>query len=151
MDTLTQKYVDVELHPKLTQQTTTETVELLSAEDSIIELGGRARSKPEPVIQWKKNIQSSSASSSLPPQNDGGLRLVAKSASDAWFEVVVVKQQQQQQEEEAAATSERATAIPLAMQVDLGNGSWESSLVPVAEGKEEQQDSVTFDLLLAWL
>lgn len=128
VDTLTQKFVDTaQLQPTKASLGTSETVELLSAEDSIIELGGKARGTPEPVDHWEH-----------PVLETAGLRLVAKSASDAWFELVVVNND----------TTAVTQMIPLALQVDLGDGSWESSLVPVAEGKDG--DNVTFDLVLAW-
>lgn len=143
VDTLTQTYVDVELKPNWTETlVTSETVELLSAEDSIIELGGRARSTPEEVDKWNPALEKGDEA-----QRPAGLRLVAKSASDAWFELIVDVAEEIASIDTTA--KKKASAIPLALQVDLGNGSWESSLVPVAEGKEN--DSVTFDLVLAWL
>jgi hypothetical protein len=111
----------------------TDTVELLSAEDSIIELGASANDTPAEVSQWN--------SSTIPLENLTAsammIRLVAKSASDAWYELVL-----------PSSGENASNAVPLAVEVDLGNGSWESSLIPTQPNVKD--DMVIFDLVLVW-
>ena len=63
----------------------------------------------------------------------------------AWFELVIMEEQ---------PTSDGVyCAIPLAMQIEVGNGSWESSLVqPDSKGEsgDATNDIVIFNLLLVW-
>jgi hypothetical protein len=137
VDTLEQRFVQAELKPALMNGLeTTETVELLSAEDSIIELRGKTLRTPELVMNWDPELvlkRVDTAEGSVP-----FIRLVAQSAADAWFEVVVL---------EAQADVSMASAVPLALEVDLGHGSWESSLIPT---KDVAKDMVVFDLVLVW-
>ena len=129
VDSLTQTVLDVELKPGLTTHLKeTDTVELLSAEDSILEMGVRASDMPESVRQWDPSTATGETCS---------LRHVATSASNAWFELRV---------RDTAKATLRATAVPIAFEVDVGNGSWESSLI---EAKGED-DKVTFDIVLVW-
>jgi hypothetical protein len=136
LDTLRQTHVDVDLKPDLTNALgATETVELLSAEDSIIELGSKAGNLPEAVRKWNPNDFLSSAT-----VTSSKLQLVAKSASDAWFELFCISSVFDD-------TSSFGTfAFPIALQVDLGHGSWDSSLIPPNE--EGSKDSVTIDFVL---
>jgi hypothetical protein len=136
-DTLVQRFVQAELKPALMDGLqTTETVELLSAEDSIIELRGKTLRTPELVMNWDPELVLKlvdTAEGSVP-----FIRLVAQSAADAWFELVVL---------EAQTDMSMASAVPLALEVDLGHGSWESSLIPT---KDVAKDMVVFDLVLVW-
>jgi hypothetical protein len=102
-------------------------VDLLSAEDSIIEMGGKARETPKSVINWDAANASTSETT---------MSLVAQSASDAWFELVV-------------APGFDASALALQLQVAVGEGLWESSLIQPKEDSEES-DWVGFDLVLTW-
>lgn len=141
VDTLTHTVVRAKLKPALASTLgTTETVELLSGEDSIIELGGKARETPEQVLNWHSDAVVENLDSDSGSVASTSLRLLAQSASDAWFELSV--------REDDMPSSPAVSAIPLALEVDLGNGSWESCLIPVAEGVNN--DKVAFDLVLAW-
>lgn len=143
VDTLTQTACRVKLKPDLASTLgSTKTVELLSAEDSIIELGVNARDTPEPVLNWDPDAIVENLDSDSGAVVSSSMRVVAQSASDAWFELVV------REIIEGPSSPAKATAIPLAVEVDLGNGSWESSLIPVKEGVGN--DKVTFDLVLVW-
>ncbi|GKY93537.1 hypothetical protein MPSEU_000321100 [Mayamaea pseudoterrestris] len=107
------------------------TVELLSGEDSIIELGVSGSKVPIEVKNWQ------------PRQGDdggGSVTLIAQSASVAWFELTLTGMS------EASSTG---VAIPLALEIELGNGSWETSMIPrrldLAEGAV---DTFRLDLLI---
>jgi hypothetical protein len=137
VDTLEQQFVQAELKPALMNGLeTTETVELSSAEDSIIELRGKTLRTPELVTNWDPELvlkRVDTAEGFVP-----FIRPVAQSAADAWFELVVL---------EAHADASMASAVPLALEVDLGHGSWESSLIPTID---VAKDIVVFDLFLVW-
>jgi len=135
VDTLQQTILDLELNLDLTKSlTATDTVELKSAEDSIIELGAQSRETPVAVLEWDPARAATSSAVSA-------IQLVAQSASDAWFELVL--------RQPPESNSGPFNAVPLAMEVDLGGGSWESSLIPVEE-VNEGNDKVTLDIVLAW-
>ena len=130
VDELTQTYLDIELDTKILRDLpTTEAVELLSSEDSFIEFGGKARETPTEIREWKAPSGQSEKSS---------LRMVASSSSTAWFELVTTG---------LVAHESRRPAIPIALQVQVGNGSWESSLIPQ---QKDDDDFVSFDLVIAW-
>lgn len=134
VDTLHQTHADVELNTDVLKDfVETETVELLSAEDSIIELGGRARQTPPEVSNW--NLATVQV-------GDAAMRLVAKSASDAWFELIMP---------ELPLTDDAPTpAVPVQLRVELGDGSWESSLIARKPTEDGKPDMVVFDLVIAW-
>ena len=132
VDTLQQTLLDVALISGLDVVSSIDTMELLSAEDSIIELGASANDTPDDVWQWNGRVVGAAATPSAMM-----MRLVAKSASDAWLELVL-----------PSLLENAANAVPLALEVDLGNGSWESSLIPTQPNVPD--DKVTLDLVLAW-
>jgi hypothetical protein len=137
VDTLSQRRLDVEVVGTVFQASPwTETVELQSAEDSIMELGGKAREIPKKVVDW----EASKVVTGL-DEKEAKVSLVAHSASDAWFELVIP-------DPTAFLTSN--PGIPIQLQVELGNGSWESSLIQQTTSDGEGMDWVNFDLLLTW-
>lgn len=135
VDELQQTHLDIDVRPDLLQDlATTETVELASSEDSFIELGGKAREVPAEIRAWEPSTGVVVEQSTM--------RVVVCSASTAWFELVTCGCP-------ALANDEDGTrpGIPIALQVEVGNGSWESSLIPQ---QQKEDDFVTFDLLLTW-
>jgi hypothetical protein len=130
VDELMQESLQIDLQTTILQDlATTETVELLSAEDSFIEFGGKAREVPEGVRGWKAPARTVTASQ---------MRVVASSSSTAWFELVTAGLE--------VADGSRP-GLPISIEVELGNGSWESSLIPQ---KNPENDFVAFDLVIAW-
>lgn len=181
VDTIRYSLTPTIVHAKLQTETfamihCSETVELLSAEDCIIELGAvRARETPKQVVEWRDdhrrivgdNIKKTSPS----------IRLIAHSSSDAWFEIMGTDDnimnsnrvsgdgtnpsESDLPRETSSNTTAAATkadgiipspcvALPLSLQVELGNGSWESSLIPPSTNttNDDNKDHVTFDLVL---
>lgn len=122
VDTLSQKRVSANVTHLLNDFEPTNTVELLSAEDSIIEMGGRAHEIPDEVRSWQP-------SSSV-------FSVVAQKASSAWLGVNLPVQD-----------VESPVAVPFAMQIEVGNGSWDSALIQ-SQATEEQADRATFDLVV---
>jgi hypothetical protein len=132
VDTFSQTFVDAKLKPNRTIDIPTQFVELQSAEDSIIELGGQTRTIPQAVANWDPAEPNQESSSST-------MELVAQNASEVWFTLLV-------KEEETSLEGVSAGAISVSMEIDLGNGSWESSMIP----KMHDDDTVTFQLVMIW-
>ena len=105
VDTLQQTLLDVALISGLDVVSSIDTMELLSAEDSIIELGASANDTPDDVWQWNGRVKAAAAATPSAMM----MRLVAKSASDAWLELVL-----------PSLLENAANAVPLALEVDLG-------------------------------
>ena len=128
VDELTQTYMNIELNTNILRDlSTTETVELLSSEDSFIEFGGKARETPNEILKWQAfegKVEKSV------------IRLVGASSSTAWFELLTFGLE---------SMEGRQPAIPISLEVEVGNGSWESSLIP---HKQNKDDFVSFDLVI---
>ncbi|GAX21244.1 hypothetical protein FisN_1Lh072 [Fistulifera solaris] len=128
VDTITQEIWHVRLlEAEERQFETTEIIELASAEDSLLELSHSSGNQvPEAVSRWSGTSEHT--------------QWIAQQQQDAWLEVVV--------KIKAAMKNNEHWAIPLRMQVELGNGSWESSLIQQDTSKET--DWVDFDVVLTW-
>ncbi|KAL7567639.1 hypothetical protein ACA910_000232 [Epithemia clementina (nom. ined.)] len=138
VDDLFQVHMNLELKQVLTaQMKQTESIELFSAEDSFIELGGKSTEIPDQVKNWTVDGFETGG------EKESAMRLVASSASTAYFELALANAA-------GPATRENhAVAVPLTLQLETGNGSWESSLIQkVTEG--ENPDWVSFDLVITW-
>jgi len=144
VDTFQQTFVDVNIDKEtLTTLSPTESVELQSAEDTIIELGGKARAIPEDVRNWRSTKEGSNMTA---PESIAAMKLLVQSTSTAWFELFLPPDPAV---DASIVTGRRA--VPLALQIEIGNGSWESSLIkPASTDKKESNevDRVTFDLVL---
>jgi hypothetical protein len=154
LDTFTQTIRDVEYDSGvLSGLAASETVELHSAEDSIIEMGGhRAHEIPDDVVSWRPGPVPP------PPLSGPSIRLVAQRASSAWFELVFVEPERFLDSSSPTTPSRsgnNAYAVSLRLEVEVGPGTWETSLIPPREpqgsGADEGfVDRVPFDLLLAY-
>ena len=103
----------------------TEMVELDSVEDSFLEMG---RVKlPDAVANW------------TPSEGVPSIQLVAAHKDAAWFELTVG---------ECRSAKDQFVATPIALQIQVGDGSWESSLIKTKQ--TEGPDLVTFDVLVTW-
>ena len=130
MDSLKVLYADLVLDPQATSKLTpTDFVELESVEDSFLDLGKTSRAKlPDAITSW------------TPTQTDSSVQLVAVYKDTAWFELIVLTEKTQDEQV--------WTAAPIALQIQVGEGSWESSLIKSVPS--ESPDLVTFDVLIAW-
>jgi hypothetical protein len=136
VDSFTQALVSADLRlDLLNNMEPTAFVELLSSEDSIIELGGKTTDTPKEVLAWKPTSD----------DNYSTVGIVATSSSSAWFEVNLVIANADQQ---PAAKEGVAMAVPLALQIEIGNESWESSLIQPRMMEEDETDRVSFDLVV---
>jgi hypothetical protein len=143
VDPLTQTKLNTKLATETVRQLqATQVCELEAAEDSFLELGKLLNDdEPDEVAQWDSTavLSSSTISSGSSPST---LRLLAQKSAVGWFELVLL---------ETTAENGLYSAIPLALQIEVGEGSWESSLVqPEPVEGEGVKDMATFDLVLAW-
>jgi hypothetical protein len=101
------------------------TVELLPAEDTLLESGnsGAPMHPLDAVRDWDPSMSA-----------DASLRWIGHQGATAWLDVTI----------RLPDTSPLPVGLPVALEIELGNGSWESSLIPV----EKENDSVTFDVIL---
>jgi hypothetical protein len=142
VDPLTLTKINTKLATETVQQLqATEVCELEAAEDSFLELGKSLNDEPDEVAQWDSAavLSSSTVSSESSPST---LRLLAQKSAVGWFELVLL---------ETTTENGLHSAVPLALQIEVGEGSWESSLVqPEPVEGEGVKDIATFDLVLAW-
>lgn len=105
-------------------------MELASAEDSLLELTHTSSNQlPETASSWNGTSERT--------------QWIAQQQQDAWLEVVIPVQSTL-----PVTHPLEHCAVPLQMQVELGNGSWESSLIEQDTSKET--DWVEFDVILTW-
>lgn len=139
VDPLRRVSVDAHLDTEATKSIdSTELCELEAAEDSFLELGSKSSNNvPEAVSSWEAGdvLVDSKVSDETPAT----LRQLGQKKSVAWFELVVL---------ESSIDRSAHSAIPITMEIQVGEGSWESSLVqPRGNGN---QDFVSFDLVVVW-
>lgn len=151
VDTFGGKYMDAELMPDVVHNLTpTEMCELEPAEDSFLELGQSSNQVPELVSKWDAADALSNSPISSEGSNKASLKLLAIKNSAAWFELVVLENSSSSN----ADTKGVSTAVPLKLQIEVGNGSWESSLVqPELKGDssgDDAKDMVSFSLVIVW-
>ena len=118
----------------------TEMCQLEPAEDSFLELGKSSMEQPDAVTKW--DAGDALADSKVAENgNKSSLRLVGASHSSAWFELVVL---------EHDVKPGFHAAATLALEIEVGNGSWDSSLIQAATAESGATDLVTFDVVVAY-
>jgi hypothetical protein len=140
VDPLTQVSVDAQLDPRVaTSLEPTESCQLDPAEDSFLEIGKSTNDVPLEVSRW--DAGSVLVDAKFSAESPASLRLVAQRKSTAWFEFVLM---------EPTTTPNIHSAVPLALQIQVGDGSWESSLVQTQRLADDSIDFVSFDLVIIW-
>jgi hypothetical protein len=154
VDTFTDEHSHVEINCNaFASLEPTQEVELLSAEDSFIEFGGKSKEIPYEVLKWDPTqVEATAAAAS---NGNAVMQLVAQSASTAWFELVVpviptTTPSSNANDATTTASAVVSPAVALALQIEVGNGSWQSSLVQPKQQEGDAKDWVTFDLLITW-
>ena len=131
MDSLVVEYKDIVLDREATSTLKpTEMVELQSVEDSFLEM--RRAKLPDAVSNWTPRTEDTSG--------EPFIRQIASHKDAAWFELTV--------KEGAGVGDNQYVAAPISLQIQVGDGSWESSLVKPQP--MEGLDLVIFDVLIAW-
>ena len=153
IDSLTSRHVDAILlsTTKANDSLKSELVELDSAEDTIVDIG-KVREVPDEVANW--NAVTAMNASSASDENVSGLeeeqvaflgtKVLAKKSGSAWFELVCATK--------PLNDPHLFPAIPITLRIEVGNGSWEASLIKATSNSEgsEQVDLVSFDLVITW-
>ena len=101
---------------------------------SFLELGGSSVLEPEAVARWlaEDALEGAPVSDSSPTS----IRLVGQRKSCAWIELVVL---------EPPIKPAIHCAVPVALQIEVGKGSWESSLIQATTN-----DCVISHVVVVW-
>eukprot|EP00934_Nitzschia_sp_Nitz4_P006064 Nitzschia sp. Nitz4//scaffold3_size479765//365768//367408//NITZ4_000152-RA/size479765-processed-gene-1.255-mRNA-1//1//CDS//3329550914//6054//frame0 len=139
VDPFLDQTTNAKLLPKLSQNLDpTEVFVLEPAEDSFLELGKSSDDVPEQVAKW--DASSALVDSKVNPEGPNAtLKLISQRNSMAWLELVTLNE---------SVDKGLDCALPISMQIEVGNGSWDSSFV-VPEVASEK-DLVPFDIVIVW-
>ena len=123
----------------MTSMTTTDFFVLEPADDPFLDIGKGKEEDPPAVKDWD-------ATSTLDSMGDGNtsqLKLVATQGDTAWVELILYNATA----EDFSRNANKYLAVPLALQIEVGNGSWEASLIKRRDLPDEEQDLVTLSLV----
>ncbi len=119
-----------------------EWIELDSAEDLLLDIGKRQQEDPEVVSSWDfAPLLDTLDSDSLPK-----LTIVASRGDTSWVELVIPNTVVVGSDGVKAPGN--YFAVPLSMQIEVGNGSWEASLIKRRDLPEEEHDLVQLDFVV---
>ena len=119
-----------------------EWVELDSAEDLLLDIGKRQEDDPEVVGSWDfAPLLDALDSDSLP-----NLTIIASRRDTSWVEVIIPNTIALGLDGDKHPSN--YFAVPLSMQIEVGNGSWEASLIKRRDLPEEEQDLVQLDFVV---
>lgn len=113
--------------------------ELEPGEDSFLDLGRSIYDEPPEVYKWKTEYALEDAQVSA--SNPSSIRVIESRKSSAWLELIVM---------ETPVDVGFSSAIALSLQIEVGGGSWESSLIQPEKQDGDKKDMVNFDLVLVW-
>ncbi|KAL7443224.1 hypothetical protein ACHAXM_008853 [Skeletonema potamos] len=117
-------------------------MELDSAEDLLLDIGKRQDDDPQLVRSWDSApLLGALDSDSLPK-----LTIVASRGDTSWVEMILPKPMVMGSDGNKPPSN--YFAVPLSMQIEVGNGSWESSLIKRCDVPEHEQDLVRFDFVI---
>lgn len=119
-----------------------EWIELDSAEDLLLDIGKRQQDDPEVVRSWDYVPLFDTLDSDILPK----LTIVASRGDTSWVEFIIPNTVVIGSDGER--TPSNYFAVPLSMQIEVGHGSWEASLIKRRDLPEEEQDLVQFDIVL---
>jgi hypothetical protein len=74
------------------------------------------------------------------------LRIVSTKGDTAWVELVVCNAATVDEVSSDTVNANACLAVPLALQIEVGNGSWEASLIKRRDMPAEEKDLVTLYL-----
>jgi len=138
VEPLNQKIVSASLAPEIGKSIQASTVvELEPGEDSFLDLGRSIYDEPEEVYRWK--AEEALEDSKVSAENPSSVRVIDSRKSSAWLELIVM---------ETPVDAGFSPAVALSLQIEVGGGSWESSLIQPESG--DKKDMVNFDLVLVW-
>lgn len=142
LDPFEETFVQAHLCPPGTTSSLlpTEWLVLDHAEDPFLDIGKGREEDPPAVTKW----DASSALGAFSGSNKSMMRIVATQRDKAWIELMLCIDPSDGGKDD---TTNNYLAVPMAMQIEVGNGSWEASLIKCRDLPEEEIDAVTLDLL----
>jgi hypothetical protein len=158
VETLTDKHVDAFVlttsnHGGTESILKSDVVVLHSAEDSIADIG-KVLETPEQVVNWdsEKALLAAASTGSLSSLEENhvaffGIKVLAEKSGSVWFELICATKLSSYMQSDS---SELFSAFPLSLQIEVCNGSWESSLIKANPTEGEEADKVVFDLVVTW-
>jgi hypothetical protein len=112
---------------------------LESAEDLFLDIRKGQEDDPTEVRDWE-----ASTSINFPGQGVvSTFRIVAVRKDTAWLELIAPIESKP----DMASSDETHLAIPIEMQIEVGNGSWEASLIKKCDLPDGEIDTVTMNLV----
>lgn len=109
------------------------------ADDPFLEIGKGREDDPPDVRGW----DAVAALGAVGSGSSSRLRVVATLGDAAWIEFILWDIPS----EEGVTEATDYLAVPLALQIEVGNGSWESSLIKQRDLPEGEKDLVTLNLV----
>lgn len=109
------------------------------ADDPFLDIGKGKEEEPPAVKDW----DATSTLDSMDDSNTSQLKLVATRGDTAWVELILCNATA----EDFSSNVNKYLALPLALQIEVGNGSWEASLIKRRDLPDEEQDLVTLSLV----
>mmetsp|Transcript_11028 Transcript_11028/g.23204 ORF Transcript_11028/g.23204 Transcript_11028/m.23204 type:complete len:572 (-) Transcript_11028:204-1919(-) len=120
----------------------TEWLELEHAEDEFLDIGKGREQDPQEVLEWDANKILSSTG------DDSGsfMRVLATRRDTAWVELKLTMAP----DDFASGLNHGQSylAVPIAMEIEVGNGSWEASLIKRRDIPENEVDATTLGLVV---
>jgi len=121
----------------------TEFFSLDPADDPFLDIGKGRQDDPSGVRDW----DAMSAIGALVEGRASQMRLVAAQGDTAWVELVLCDAASDREDSSHDSNANSYLAVPLGLQIEVGNGSWEASLIKRRDLAEEEQDLVTLNLV----
>ena len=129
--------------PEVTASVTpTEFIVLHPADDPFLDVRKDHTGDPLEVKDWDATTAISTDRSDL-----SHFRIVAIEGDTAWIELVLCNAIPMKEPSPRSSNETEYLAVPFAMQIEVGNGSWEASLIKRQDLPEEEKDLVTLDLV----
>ena len=120
----------------LSSITPSDWIELDSAEDLLLDIGKRQEEDPQAVRSWDfVPLLDALDSDSLPK-----LKIVASRGDTSWIEMILPQSVVRGSDIEKATSN--FVAVPLSMQIEVGNGSWDASLIKRRDIPQQEKDLV---------
>lgn len=116
----------------------TDWIELENAEDMFLDMGSGEEEDPDTVRDW----EASSALDAAGDESCSTFRVITSRKDTAWVEMITAIESDKDE-----ALEKSHLAIPLGMQIEVGNGSWDASLIKKRELPEGEIDVVTLNIV----
>lgn len=120
----------------------TEWLELAHAEDAFLDIGKGREQDPQEVLEWDANT----ILGSIGGGRGSSMRIVATRRDTAWVELKVTMAP----DDIESGLSHRKSylAIPTTMEIEVGNGSWDASLIKRRDLPENVVDVATLGVIV---